>query len=58
MAHAENYNDKAGRFELFTGHLSVKNLILYERLGYREFKRQKAGDRLTLVFFEKSPGPT
>ncbi len=41
------------RFELFTGYKSEKNLYLYAKKGYREFKRQTLSERLTLVFLEK-----
>jgi len=41
------------RFELFTGHLSRRNLGLYGRRGYVEFRRQRDGDAVTLVFMEK-----
>ncbi len=41
------------RFELFTGHKSVRNLGLYGRRGYAEFRRQPDGDAVTLVFLEK-----
>lgn len=41
------------RFELFTGDRSAANLRLYERLGYRELRREQAGPRVTLVFMEK-----
>jgi ribosomal protein S18 acetylase RimI-like enzyme len=43
----------ARRFELFTGHRSERNLRLYQRLGYRVFKREPAADGVTLVFLEK-----
>lgn len=46
----------AGRFELFTGQRSVRNLHLYEKLGYRTFRREKVDDSLTLVFMEKNAG--
>lgn len=42
------------RYELFTGHLSARNLYLYKKLGYHEFKRQNVTRRLTLVFLEKT----
>lgn len=42
------------RFELFTGHRSANALRLYERLGYRVFKREPVHDRLVLVFLEKT----
>ncbi|MGI8721022.1 MAG: GNAT family N-acetyltransferase [Geodermatophilaceae bacterium] len=40
--------------ELFTGHLSVANLRLYERLGYVEERREDVRDGLTLVYLRKS----
>jgi ribosomal protein S18 acetylase RimI-like enzyme len=40
-------------FELFTSSKSEKNIRLYERSGYREFKREKAVDGVELVFMEK-----
>jgi ribosomal protein S18 acetylase RimI-like enzyme len=44
----------AERFELFTGHRSANAIRLYERLGYRVFKRQPVHDGLSLVFLEKT----
>ena len=49
----ESANPQAVRFELFTGHKSLKNLHLYQTQGYVEFKRQPVSDSLTLVFLEK-----
>ncbi len=43
----------AGRFELFTGHRSGKNLALYAKLGYREFARKPQSDKVTLICMEK-----
>jgi len=40
-------------YELFTGHESQKNLYLYEKNGYRIFRRQQVTHDLTLVFMEK-----
>lgn len=45
---------EVGRYELFTGERSVRNLHLYEKLGYRKFKREVLSDRVTLVFLEKN----
>ena len=53
LAFIESHHDTAQRFELFTGHRSLRNLHLYEKFGYREFRREKAGDRLTMIFLEK-----
>jgi ribosomal protein S18 acetylase RimI-like enzyme len=41
------------RFELFTGHRSVRNLYLYRKLGYSEFRLQRLSPKLTLVYLEK-----
>ncbi|NLX97113.1 MAG: GNAT family N-acetyltransferase [Rhodopirellula sp.] len=44
----------AGRFELFTGHKSEGNIRLYERLGYRAFRQNRANEKVTLVYMEKT----
>ena len=44
------------RFELFTGDRSDGNLRLYDRLGYREARRESLGDKVELVFLEKPVG--
>lgn len=49
----ENVFDYVNRYELFTGHKSQKNLYLYEKNGYRIFRRQQVTNDLTLVFMEK-----
>ncbi len=41
------------RFELFTGHRSLRNLNFYKRLGYTEFKQVMVNDSLTLIYMEK-----
>ncbi len=41
------------RFELFTSSKSAKNLHLYDKLGYREYKREVISDELTLIYLEK-----
>lgn len=43
----------AARFELFTGHLSARSLALYRSLGYRETRRERVSDSLTLVWLVK-----
>ena len=45
----------AERYELFTGHLSERNLRLYRGLGYTEFREQVVSPGLRLVYLEK-PG--
>lgn len=49
----EKVFDYVTRYELFTGHKSQKNLYLYEKNGYRIFRRQQVTYDLTLVFMEK-----
>jgi len=53
MREIEGCFKDAERFELFTGHLSKGNLYLYQKLGYREFKREKVHENLELVYLEK-----
>ncbi len=53
MAAIEEQFSKCKRFELFTGFRSEKNLYLYKRLGYKEFKQEKINDKLTLIYLEK-----
>jgi ribosomal protein S18 acetylase RimI-like enzyme len=42
---------KVNRFELFTGSRSVKNIFLYHKLGYLEFKQENS-----LVYLQKMTG--
>jgi ribosomal protein S18 acetylase RimI-like enzyme len=44
MQAIEEHFRMAGRYELFTGHRSARNLYLYRKLGYREFKRIPVND--------------
>ena len=44
MTYIESHASMIKRLELFTGHRSVRNLYLYEKLGYREYKREKANN--------------
>jgi phosphoribosylanthranilate isomerase len=44
---------QAQRFELFTGERSERNLHLYNKLGYREFRREPMNERMMLVYLEK-----
>jgi len=55
MHEIEHFFRHAARFELFTGHLSQRNLYLYRKLGYRPFKQERISDALTLVYLEKLP---
>ena len=46
-----------GRFELFTGDSSAKNIHLYEKQGYRRFKVEKVDEEFSFVFLEKKRNP-
>ncbi|MFB3895802.1 MAG: GNAT family N-acetyltransferase [bacterium] len=41
------------RYELFTGHKSQRNIYLYQKLGYKIFRREKVSENLELVYMEK-----
>jgi GNAT superfamily N-acetyltransferase len=49
----EEHFRMADRYELFTGYRSARNLYLYRKVGYREFKRVPVNDLIVLVFLEK-----
>jgi ribosomal protein S18 acetylase RimI-like enzyme len=53
LSEIERAFDQAERFELFTGHLSERNLYLYQKLGYRPYRYRKVTDALTIVHLEK-----
>jgi GNAT superfamily N-acetyltransferase len=54
MHEIEQVFGSAARFELFTGHLSERNLNLYRKLGYRPFRQERISEALTLVHMEKT----
>ena len=43
----------ATRFELFTGHKSAANIVLYRRLGYMPLRQERVNPGLELVYLEK-----
>lgn len=44
----------AQRYELFTGSKSLKNIGMYEKLGYRIFNTKVIHEQVSLVFMEKT----
>jgi GNAT superfamily N-acetyltransferase len=44
---------QAERYELFTGVKSERNLYLYRKLGYRQFRTEDETDRVKIVFLQK-----
>jgi len=57
MRHLDDYYSQAARFELFTGEKSLRNLYLYRKLGYIEYKRQQTNDNLWFVYLAKNVAP-
>ena len=53
MDKIEGLFDTVKRFELFTGDNSERNLYIYRKLGYKEYRRQKFQENLVLVFLAK-----
>lgn len=49
----ENIFSDCEYYELFTGLKSERNLYLYNKAGYKEFKREIINDKLTLVYLHK-----
>ena len=57
LMRAVERSSSATRLELFTGHKSERNLHLYHKLGFREFRREPVSPSLTFVFLEKYLAP-
>ncbi len=55
MRTIEAYFGACGRYEVFTGEKSTRNIHFYTKRGYRIFRTQLISDRTPLVFMEK-PG--
>jgi ribosomal protein S18 acetylase RimI-like enzyme len=54
MREIETLFKDAERYELFTGHISHKNLLFYQKLGYEPFKTEKIDNNLTFNYLQKS----
>jgi len=53
MNEIERIFNTCRRFELFTGDKSERNLHLYQKLGYKIFKKVKITDQTMIVYLEK-----
>jgi len=53
MQAIEDRFSNCDRYELYTGEKSLKNLYLYNKIGYMKFKQEKLSDKVTFVFLEK-----
>ncbi len=43
----------ASRYELFTSTKSIKNIALYEKIGYMAFKEKQISEKLKFVYLQK-----
>jgi ribosomal protein S18 acetylase RimI-like enzyme len=57
MASIEAQFPNVRRFELFTGHASLRNLRFYRGLGYADFKTSVVTAALSFVYLEKMQSP-
>ncbi len=53
MIEIEKVFDNCSTYELFTGDRSDKNLNLYRKLGYVDFKTEQIDDNLKLIYLQK-----
>jgi len=58
MNEIEKIFNTCHRFELFTGDRSKRNLYLYQKLGYKIFKKASITDQTTIVYLEKKVDPS
>jgi GNAT superfamily N-acetyltransferase len=54
MIEVEKIYPEVSLFELFTGSQSVKNLYLYRKLGYNDFRWESLSSRVGLIYLEKA----
>lgn len=53
MSKIESHFSHVRRFELFTGHKSIKNVSFYKKLGYTAYDHKVINTGLSLIFMEK-----
>ena len=53
MEEIEGIFRECEKFKLITDHNRRKNLKLYKKLGYKEFKTEKLTENLNLIYLEK-----
>lgn len=54
LLHVEDAFSECSNFVLFTGFMSMKNLYIYNKLGYKEYDRQAISPQFTFVFLQKT----
>lgn len=50
----ENIFSECKYYELYTGLKSERNLYIYKKAGYRNFKHERINDKLVLVYLRKT----
>jgi ribosomal protein S18 acetylase RimI-like enzyme len=58
MAEIERQFANADNFELFTGSKSMKNISLYQKIGFKIFKKEQINQKLEFVYFRKGKRET
>jgi len=58
MAEIEKQFTNADNFELFTGNKSLKNIYLYQKIGFKIFKKEQINQKLELVYLRKEKSDT
>jgi len=53
MAEIERQFINVDGFELFTGSKSIKNISLYQKIGFKIFKKEQINQKLELIYFRK-----
>ena len=53
MAEIENHFSSAGRFEIFTGNKSKRNIYFYQKLGFKPFRSERVSEKRDRLYFEK-----
>ncbi|MGF7119584.1 GNAT family N-acetyltransferase [Methanobacterium oryzae] len=53
MEEIEKIFNECEKFELITGQKSLKNIYIYEKIGYKQFKIEKLTESLNLIYLKK-----
>ncbi|MGO4543010.1 GNAT family N-acetyltransferase [Paenibacillus sp. 2TAB19] len=53
MKEIEETFSQVKRKELFIGHKSIKNIELYQKLGYQKYKEKEVNENLKLIYMYK-----
>lgn len=53
LSEIEKLFDNCSIYELFTGNMSEKNLAIYRKLGYKDYKEELIDNNLKLIYLQK-----